>query len=296
VNHRLLACLLLPLLGASCYASRLEQRADVLDYLYPPEHPDEPAGPVRLELPLRVGIAFVPASEARGDQYAVGGHFSGSDVASVPTMDETQRFELLARIRDSFDAVDGVERIEIVPSAYLRPQGGFAQLDQIRGLLGVDLVALVSYEQVQYGAVDERSLAYYTVIGGAFVEGNENETTTFVTTSVFDVRSRALLFHASGASRVEEDATPLELELEMRGDSRRGFVRAVDDMIGELDGALASFQEEVKSGSVRGGGLPGLEVTARPGYEGAGAAGAVEIVLGLAVLGAAAARRWRKDP
>lgn len=288
---RLPLLLLAPALLAGCQTSRLEQRADVFEFLYPGGETPAPPSDVRLELPLRVGLAFVPAASATPQHSRNDGWLNGGAEALPPTLDETQRTALLERIRASFGAVAGVERIELVPSEFLAPAAGFERLDQLRGLLGIDVVALVSYEQTQYGGVNAGSLSYITGVGAFAVRGNQNETTTFVTTTVFDISSRALLFHASGASSIEGKARVTELNEELRGDSGDGFREATDEMIVELDDALASFQEQAKSGTVRGEGTPALAVVARPGYAGAGAVSWPEIVMGLVLCGVAAARR-----
>lgn len=82
----------------------------------------------------------------------------------------------------------------------------------------------------------------------------------------------------------------------MRKDSDQGFRKAIEALIGELDGVLASFQEQAKSGTVRALGTPALALVARPGYEGAGALGWSERVLGLVLCGVAAARRSGAGP
>jgi rhombotail lipoprotein len=108
---------------------------------------------------------------------------------------------------------------------------------------------------------------------------------------VFDIRSRALWFTAAGRSRLEGRATAIQASQEMRAKSIEGFEMAVDNMIAQLEVALAAFREQVKTGSVRGAGTPAITVAGASGSAGgtgAGAGGAVELgfalALGLTVL------------
>ena len=290
---RLLGLLLLTGLPG-CYTPSSLRRAEVLDFLYPAGTEVVPPSDVHLVLPLRVGLAFVPTKDGPGDTPRGPRPLLDSlgEVES-PELHESQRYALMQRVRDSFLKVEGVQRIDIVPSEFLRPGGGFQNLDQLRALMGVDLIALISYEQVQFGEVNAGSMAYLTGVGGAIVEGNANETNTFVNTTVFDIPSRALLFHAAGRSHVDDGSTALELNDNLRGDSGQGFQEAVDAMVGQLDAALAEFREQSKSGTVRGLGTPAIDVSLAPGYTGAGAAGALELVLALVLVAAGLAARRR---
>jgi rhombotail lipoprotein len=270
---RSLAPALATLLLAACATPPMQQRAAVVDYLYPSGSDPVPPADVQLALPVRVGLAFAPGSTPYGS-----------------ALDESQKQRLLERIAQEFEGAEGVESIQIVPTSYLKAEGGFENLAQLRGLLGVDLMALVSYEQTQFSDVNKASLAYWTIVGAYVVEGNENETHTFVDLSLFDITSRALLFNAAGTSKVERSSTAIESTEALRSDSAKGFDRAITGLIGELELALAQFREQAKSGTVRGRGTPAIAVTGGTtgsgGGSGAGAAGALELALVVA-LGAA---------
>lgn len=115
--------------------------SSVVQYLYPnqkTEHADAPTIPV-LSLPLKVGIAFVP-EEQRGAHRDI---FVSSGNAQFT---EEQKMALMKEISADFKKYPFVQSIELIPSAYLMPEGGFANLDQIRSMFGVDVVALVSYD------------------------------------------------------------------------------------------------------------------------------------------------------
>jgi rhombotail lipoprotein len=273
---RIAVLVLATAVAAGCAAPPAQRRAGVLEFLYPEGKPATPPADVSLELPVRLGIAFAPED--------------GSAWSAPITEGEKQR--VLQRIRDAFQDVEGVESIEPIPSIYLKPGGGFENVERLHSLLGIDLIALVSYEQTQFSDVNRLSLTYWTIVGAYFVEGNENETHTFVDTSVFDVRSHALLFNAGGRSRVEESSTAHEQSEVLRAGSTEGLEKAVDDMIGQLQVALAAFREQVKQGTVRGACTPAVLVSgSATGGSGAGAAGWPELAFGLAVIGALVARR-----
>jgi rhombotail lipoprotein len=270
----------------ACGSTSRQRRASVLGYLYPEGKEAVPATDVHLELPLAIGLAFVPESMACGEQVLTAG----------------QKQALLERVRRAFADTPEFERIELIPAAYVSPGGGFENLDQIRRTLGIDLVVLVSFDQAQYDDPNNlASLTYWTIVGAYVVPGNEDETHTFVHASVFDLESRALLLNATGQSVVEGRTTPVDIERSLREDRVKGFGLAVDDLIANLGVALGEFRAQVETGTVRGQGTPAIEVTAAGdvaagpggGGTGAGAAGLLELALGVLVLGAARGRRRR---
>jgi len=227
----------------------------VIQFLYPkePEHIDTTAVPV-LRLPLRVGIAFVPpGNSARGGGSSLQVGFS-----------ESAKVELLKRVADEFRGLGYVKSIELIPSTYLRPGGGFENLGQLKAMFGADVIALVAYDQVQFTDEGLLSLAYWTIVGAYVVQGEKNDTQTLMEAVVYDIDSRHLLFRAPGTSRVQASATPVNLQEELRRDSRRGFDGATVEMIANLKTELAAFRERVKQAP------DDYKIVHRPGYTGAG--------------------------
>ena len=90
--------------------------SSVVDHLYPGdvEHVDTPAISSR-ELPLKVGVAFVPEAEVKRNEGAV---FSVK-----------QKLALARQISDDFRKCPYVRDIELIPSAYLVSKGSFVNLD-----------------------------------------------------------------------------------------------------------------------------------------------------------------------
>lgn len=262
----------------ACSTTPVQQRASVLEYLYPEGTPVVPPADVHLNLPLRVGLAFAPARDPGRSH----GSYWSSGFEYTPSFDASAQQRLLDRVIDAFEGTAGVQSIQIVPPNLVETAGGFENVDQLRNLLGLDVIALLSYEQTQFQDFDHASLTYLTVVGAYLFEANRNETHTFVDTSVFDIGSRALLFNAGGHSIVKGDSTAVEASEELREDSIAGFEGAIDAMIVELQASLQAFREQAASGTVRGAGTPALAVH---GAEGAGAVGALELGLGLLLAG-----------
>jgi rhombotail lipoprotein len=268
-----LLCAALAMLGGCCLpdSSSRRQSSSLVSFLYPRgmEQPDRPAIPI-LSLPLHVGVAWVPE---QGDSPT---HRPGGQLT------ESQKIELLHKVVPQFKSYEFVKSIEVIPSTYLTPGGGFANLDQIRAIHGVDVMALVSYDQVQFTDEGLLSLAYWTVVGAYVVQGERNDTQTMVDTAVYDIASRKLLFRAPGTSRIKASSTPINQTEELRRDARRGFDQATTNMVANLQDQLASFRERVKQSPDE------FKVVRKPGYTGAGHAGLAGVLLaamlGLVVL------------
>ncbi len=202
----------------------------VVEYLYPnaSKEPIANQGIPVLSLPMRVGIAFVPEG-------------SGS------TLTEAKKTELLEKVAANFRKRDFIKSIEIIPSAYLMPKGGFANLDQIRTMHEIEAIALVSYDQKQFTDEGIASIAYWTIVGAYIVSGEKNSTYTMVDSVIMHIPSQKMLFRAPGTSQIKGSSTPINLSEELRADSEKGFNVAVDRMIPSLERQLAGFQEKVKA-------------------------------------------------
>jgi len=272
VRSRLPILLLLGFALAGC-SQRTGLRSSVVEYLYPGKEKvvAEPGRPV-LELPLSVGIAFVPEQPAGSRGF---GWWTGA-VGGEP-LPEARKMELLEQVAKEFRDLDFVRDIEVIPGAYLRPGGSFDNLDQLQRMYGIDVVALVSYDQVQFTDEGLLSLSYWTLVGAYAVAGEKNDTNTLMDTAVYDIASRRLLFRAPGVSRVKGSATPVNLAEQLRADSLEGFRLATEDMIANLKTELQAFKTRLEE-------QPELaEVRHAEGYD--GGAGAIGWALpGLALL------------
>ncbi|MDH5410858.1 MAG: rhombotarget lipoprotein, partial [Alphaproteobacteria bacterium] len=181
---------------AGLFGDQKSHRASsVVDYLYPDTRNviDKPSI-AYLNLPVSVGIAFVPPT---ADRYA------------KQDIDPTRKLALMERIAAGFTQHDFIGNVEIIPTAYLRPGGSFDNLGQIRTMYGVDIMVLLSYDQVQYTDEGFLSLTYWTIAGAYIFPGEKNDTSTMVDAAVYDIASRKMLFRAPGVSQVKGSATPI---------------------------------------------------------------------------------------
>ncbi len=194
----------------------------------------EKSGPALLELPIKVGIAFLPSQHWRSR-----------------SLDESTKYQLLNKVKQSFGKHPFIENISIIPSTYLKHHGvrkgqGFDTLQQVANIHDVDIIALVSYDQLTRSEQNNASLLYWTIVGMYVIPGNENTIQTFVDTAVFDVRSRKLLMRAPGVSKLAKRSTAIGVDSVVTQKSRQGFDMAFDDMIKNLDLELIRFKDRIK--------------------------------------------------
>jgi rhombotail lipoprotein len=270
------------LLAAGCDTiggGQTEHHANSLyAYLYPNQnnHVDAPTIPV-LSLPLRVGIAFVPPDDRHQPNY-------GGDSTDGATLSESQKMALMKRISAEFKQYPFVKSIDLIPTAYLTPRGGFANLDQIRTMYGVDVMALVSYDQVQFTGEGILSVSYWTIVGAYVVPAEKNETRTMLDAAVFDIASRKLLFRAPGIGDVKDSSTLINLQEELHRNSQAGFDQAATNLTANLTLALADFKQRVTDSLAQskalGTNAPAeYKIEYKPGYTGAGALGGTGALL-----------------
>ena len=187
-RNLIFALLTLALAGCSSFwnwsdGNRSGTSSSLVDYLYPdgqvPPAFDETVP--RLELPLRAGIAFVPGQSSYG------------------TISEATKMQLLEKVKTQFVDREYISQIEVIPDTYLRSSKGITGMQQVARLYGVDVMALVSYDQVAVSEENEAGILYWTIVGAYVIKATSNEVQTFVDTAVFDVDTARLLFRAPGA-------------------------------------------------------------------------------------------------
>ncbi|MDH3350594.1 MAG: rhombotarget lipoprotein [Gammaproteobacteria bacterium] len=233
-------------LGPGHEKTREGASSSLVDYLYPDgEIPPAVTGSLPyISLPVRVGIAFVPSRNRE-------------DISAA------EKQQLMEHVADAFRDRDYVESIETIPDTYMRTARGVQGMQQVAALYGVDIMALVSYDQISFSGERDSALLYWTIIGVLTVKGNTNEVQTMIDTAVFDVATAKLLFRAPGIHHDQRNATLLESGKDLRKLRSSGFVAATDDMIVNLDQELEGFREEVQSGQR-------AQVEWRPGSGGSG--------------------------
>lgn len=248
--------------GCAGGSSQHYHSTSIVNYLYSDEaqQAHEPDIPV-LSLPLTLGIAFVPD-------------------ASGMIFTERDKMALMKEVGSHFKQHAFVKSIDLIPSAYLTEQGGFTNLNQIQTMHGIDIMALLSYDQTQFTDEGLMSVAYWTIVGAYIVPGEKNDTHTMVDAAVYDIKSRKMLFRAPGLSHIKGYSTPINLSEQLRLDSQKGFEEASKELVLNLQDQLALFEEKVKE-------LPeDYTVVHEPGYTGSGNIGPGFFLLICVCLGA----------
>ncbi len=254
-------------------------RTGVMEYLYPKREaaPAPTPGGARLHLPLKLGIAFVPS---QGYAWR----------SAVPATSERP---LLDIVREAFQARSWVQEIKVIPSAYLRAGGGFDNLEQAARMYGVDVMALVSVDQIQYTDPKWYSFAYLTIVGLYTLPAEKNDTRTLIDVAVFDVATRTFLLRAPGQSTVKGSATPIRAQEQLRLDSGKGLELALKDLNGNLAREVEAFKADVASGARKDVDVvdrEGRSLRQAGGRSFGGSMGLGEAVAGLAL----AALAWRR--
>jgi rhombotail lipoprotein len=210
--------------------ARIGTSSSLVDYLYPDgqEPPDvEPTIPY-LELPLRVGIAFVPGQSGHG------------------TISEATKMRLLEKVKAEFVEREYISHIEVIPDTYLRSSKGITGMQQVARLYGADVMALVSYDQVAVSEENPSGLLYWTIVGAYLIKATSNEVQTFVDTAVLDVDTARLLFRAPGVHTMSDRSTLVEAGEVVRKARDESFAVAMEQMTGNLTIELDRFQERAK--------------------------------------------------
>jgi rhombotail lipoprotein len=257
---------------------RRQNTSSLVNYLYPAGQPRPlTAELTNIKLPVRVGIAFVPSThDSRRSNFFGGGYNNGIfDNNGLSTADQVK---LMDEVAAHFRKYPYIKSVEVIPNNYLMDGGGFDNLDALASMYDVDIIGLVSYDQVQYTDEGAWSFLYLTIVGAFVIPAEKNTTTTFVDTAVFDVASRKLLFRAPGLDRRKTYDTLADNARELRDSSHAGFDGAFKDMIVNLDTALAGFKQKVKDNPDE------YKVSRAPGYSGGGGGAGLWSILLLAVL------------
>ncbi len=243
--------------------------SSLVSFLYPDGQLPPPQDAVpELHLPLRVGLAFLPSQ------------------SSAAGLDDAHKERILERIRERFAARKFVTDIVIIPDYYLATSRGFEGLSGVQRLYGIDLMALVSYDQVTHLDQNKWSLGYLTIIGAYVLQGTSRDTATLVDLAVVDPATRTLVLRAGGTDTRGGSSTLIDEQRAARADDSGSFDAASDRMVANFDAALTQFEAAVHEGKAR------VKIVARAecGRGGGGGIAASELLV-LLLLAAARARR-----
>jgi rhombotail lipoprotein len=234
VTLALTGCELLTTCYFHCRASTTRSSSSLVSFLYPSGGvpPGENAIP-QLNLPVRVGIAFIPGTSL-GEE--------------GPGVEAARREQMLERIRKRFADRKFVSQIVVIPDYYLRGRSGFQTLEGVQRLYGVDVLALVSYDQVTHRDQNNWSLGYLTIVGAYMLKGNEHDVVTLMDLAVVDPATRSILLRAGGTNDRHRYTTAAHEGREARESQIEGFSAATDDLIENFDQALTQFEADVRAG------------------------------------------------
>ncbi|HJW34245.1 MAG TPA: rhombotarget lipoprotein [Holophagaceae bacterium] len=274
--------LALLLLSAGCIHPETHiRRSSLMAYLYPKAQAAPQPHPegARLQVPLKLGVAFVPGGGGWREDHP------------VPGLQERPLVEML---RTAFKDKPWVGEIKAIPTAYLRADGGFDNLDQVCRMFGVDVVALVSVDQIQHTDPKWYSFAYLSIVGAFVLPAEKNSTSTLIDAAVFHVPTRTFLMRAPGQSTIKGSTTAIAQEELLRRDAGESLRLAMADLAKNLDAEVGAFKAEVAEGrrtDVDMVDKQGQSLRQTGGKGWGGAFGWMEV--GVAALALAALRRRR---
>jgi rhombotail lipoprotein len=224
-------CVVFDRFGCTGCSAQSHRSSSLVDFLYPGKAPPVENTVPELRVPLRVGLAFLP-----------------SPVNSAPGPDAAQREQLMASIRKRFASRKFVAEIVVIPDYYLKNQRGFEGLQGVQRLYSVDLMALVSYDQVTHLQDNKWSLGYLTIVGAYALKGSHHDVSTLVDLAVIDPATRSLVLRAGGTDTRRGNTTLVDRQREVRNSESESFTLATEQMIANFDSALTQFEADVKAG------------------------------------------------
>jgi rhombotail lipoprotein len=242
--------------------------SSLVEFLYPDGHipPAENQIP-ELRVPLRVGLAFLPTQNGAGPTAA-------------------QRDELLEQIRQRFASRKFVTEIVTIPDYYLRNSRGFDGLQGVQRLYSVDVMALVSYDQVEHMDENDWSLGYLTIVGAYVLKGSHHDVASLVDLAVVDPVTRSLILRAGGTDSRNRNSTLVDQPRAARESNAASFGAATTQMIDNFDVSLTRFEADVRAGKAN------IRVAKRESGVGGGGGGSfAPLSLGLLALLVVARRR-----
>jgi len=243
------------------YRERHVQSTSLVSFLYPKGKVPlkDKIKPV-LNLPLRVGLAFIP------------------DRSMQTTISIATKNELLENVKRAFGGKEYVNEIIIIPEIYLRGTGGYGTLEQVNNLYQLDVIALVSYDQIVNGKDNLLSLSYLTIVGAYIFPGSGYDVSTMIDLAVIDVSSRSILFRSAGTNVLDKNLVPGAYASQAyHKKQNKGFVIAMEQMQANFYLELDKFEKRLRKHDPN----ERIEVRHRKGYSG----GSVSLImLGLLLL------------
>lgn len=253
VNHRqftsllMLSLALLSLTACSILGPqkvRHERSTGLVQFLYPDgQIPNNAARPI-LRLPLRVGLAFIPAEGNSEAVYA------------------QHKLELLNRLKYAFEHKDYVQEIVVIPEMYLQNGGGFDHIQQLKSLFNLDALALVSYDQVVNRTENILALSYLTIVGSYIFPGSNYKVSTLIDLAVIDMDKHQILFRAAGTVASQDTIPEAYTQNAYNKQQRSDFSQAMQVLEGNLGVELNAFERRLRNRE-----QTDIELVTKPGFE-----------------------------
>jgi rhombotail lipoprotein len=253
----------------ACQQRHTQNSTSLVEFLYPngAAPPPQDAQP-QLHLPLRVGLAFLPS---HGPE-------------SIDGLDAAHKEALLQEIRQRFISRKFVAEIVVIPDYYLQGRRGFEGLEGVQHLYGIDLMALVSYDQVAHEGDNDWSLGYVTIVGAYILKGTRHDVSTLVDLAVVDPATHSLVLRAGGFDNRHGNVALIDEPRRLREAAGDGFTAATKQMIDHFDTALTAFEADVHAGKAN------VRIVSNQRSSGGGG-GAIDWLSLLAMLSLALLRR-----
>jgi len=223
---------------------RHERTTSLVQFLYPDgQIPQDMKSPT-LRLPLRVGLAYVPTQ--------------GGGRAIDPRL----KLELLDAIKQEFSSRRYIQDIQIIPQMYLSHRNNNDQLKQIKQLYQLDVMALVSYDQIVNRQDNVLAMTYLTIVGSYLFPGSQFDVSTLIDMALIDLGSKRLLFRAAGTHGSNGGGAEAYAAKQYSKHQNQDFATAMTMLRGNLNQELYLFEERLRAKDPN----DDIKVEAKPGY------------------------------
>ena len=245
------------------YQGRHIQSTSLVSFLYPKgKVPKENKLNPVLNFPMRVGLAFIP------------------DKSSQTTLSLESKNKLLEQIKSAFIAKEYVNDIVIIPEIYLRGSG-YGTLEQVNNLYQLDVIALVSYDQIVNGRDNLLSLSYLTIVGAYILPGSGFDVSTMIDLAVIDVPSQSILFRSAGTNQLNKNKVPGAYTSQSYDKKQNiSFAQAMQKMQANFHLELNKFEQRLRKKDPN----DHIQVRHREGYSGGSSSITMIIFLSILVL------------
>jgi rhombotail lipoprotein len=230
------------------YRQRHTRSTSLVQFLYPDGKLPltDKRNPI-LNLPLHVGLAFIP------------------DRRTTTIISPITKNQLLENVKTEFETKEYVDKITIIPQLYLQGNQGYSTLQQIKTLYNLDVIALVSYDQLLNSQENILSLSYLTIVGAYIFHGTDYNVNTLMDLAVVDVDSQNILFRAAGTSTSKNKRVSFAKHKKaFRDKQNQEFEIAMAQMQGNLILALDKFEQRLRNKDAN----EEIKINYRKGYSG----------------------------